>query len=92
MRSSWELKCLQGFSKTLWMGIYNIETLQLKRRSSIVVVTAGFQEDLALFVSPRWSVFDSQFTKFMLGSSWGITFVILVEDFDTGGPSLITVR
>ena len=28
----------------------------------------------------------------MLGTNGGIKFVILVEDSDTGGPSLITVR
>ena len=33
-----------------------------------------------------------RFTKFVLGTSGGTKFVILVEGSGTGGPSLITVR
>ena len=36
--------------------------------------------------------FNFFFTKFVLGSSGGLKFVILVEDFDTGDPSSIAVR
>ena len=38
------------------------------------------------------SGFNSHFTKFVLGSNGGLKFGILVKDFDTGGPSSITVR
>ena len=38
------------------------------------------------------SGFNSHFTKFVLGSNGVLKFGILVKDFDTGGPSSITVR
>ena len=30
--------------------------------------------------------------KICVGKQWGIKFVILVEDSETGGPNLITVK
>ena len=42
--------------------------------------------------SHGWSVFNVCSAKFVLGSSWGIKCVILVEDNDAGGPSSITFR
>ena len=59
---------------------------------SEVVVTAVFQLDMLQFDFLGWSTFNSRFTNFVLGTSGGIKFVILVEDSDTSGPSLITVR
>ena len=59
---------------------------------SEVVVTAVFQLDMLQFDFLGWSAFNSRFTNFVLGTSGGIKFVILVEDSDTSGPSLITVR
>ena len=59
---------------------------------SEVIVTAVFQLLMTRFVSPGWSAFNSRFKKLVLGTSGSIKFVILVEDSDTGRPSLITVR
>ena len=57
-----------------------------------MIVKVVFQLGSFQFDSPGRSAFNSRFTKFVLGTSGAIKFVILVEDSDTGGPSLITVR
>ena len=44
------------------------------------------------FDSPGGIAFKSRFTKFELETSGGIKLVILIEDSDTGGPSIMTVR
>ena len=36
--------------------------------------------------------FQIRFTKFVLETSGGIKLVILIEDSDTSGPSIMTVR
>ena len=58
----------------------------------VAVVKVGYQLASFLFDSRGWPSFDSRFTKFVMGSSGDLKFVILVEDFGTGGPSSITVR
>ena len=57
-----------------------------------MVVTGVYQPEVSQFDFCVCSVFNSSFTKFVLGSSGGIKFVILVEDSETGDPRLITVR
>ena len=57
-----------------------------------MVVNTGLPGRGDQFDSPWWLVFASRFTKFALGSSGGIKYVILVEDSDNGGPSSLTVR
>ena len=59
---------------------------------SIVVVTAVCHSGVSHFESCWWLVSNSRFTKFLLGSSRVIKFVILLEDSDTGGPSSVIVR
>ena len=56
-----------------------------------MVVTAGYQSELP--VRFPWVVnFRFPYYEIYVGNSGGIRFVILVEDFNTGGPSSITVR
>ena len=57
-----------------------------------MVETAAYKSGVSQVDSSKWSVFNSRIMKFVLGSSGGIKFVILVEDSDTRGPSSITVR
>ena len=77
----------------LYRSVYKI--IRLAKSIAVdseVVVTAVFQLLMTRFVSPRWSAFNPRFKKLVLGTSGSIKFVILVEDSDTGRPSLITVR
>ena len=77
----------------LYRNVYKIIRLTKSiAADSEAVVTAVFQLGMSQFVSPGWLAFNSRFTKFVLGTSGGTKFVILVEESDTGGPSLITVR
>ena len=55
-------------------------------------MTAVYKLGVAQLDSLGWSAFDSRFTKFVLGTSGGIKFVILVEDSDTGGLNSINPR
>ena len=57
-----------------------------------MVVMEGDQPGGSESDSHGWSVFNVCSAKFVLGSSWGIKCVILVEDNDAGGPSSITFR
>ena len=52
----------------------------------------GYHLGVSQFDSSKWLIFNSTLTKFVLGGSGGIKFVILVEDFDTDSPSSISVR
>ena len=54
-----------------------------------MVVIAVYVLDVSQFDSPVWPAVKSRFTIFVLGTSRGRKFAILVEDSDTGGPSLI---
>ena len=77
----------------LYRSVYKIiRLISSIAADSEVVVTAVFQLDMLQFDFLGWSAFNSRFTNFVLGTSGGIKFVILVEDSDTSGPSLITVR
>ena len=77
----------------LYRSAYKIIRLtKSKAIYSEVVVPAVLHLGVTQFYSPGWSAFNSRFTKFVLGKCGGIKFVILVEDSDTGGASLITVR
>ena len=79
-----EAKFLQGYFKTLWMSTKNIKTLL---GGSSAYYSGGYEFD-----SLEKPTFYSRITKFVLRSSGDLSFVILVEDSDTGGPSTITVR
>ena len=46
--------------------------------------TPFWRKDKIYFHDEQWG--------FYYGNQWGIKFVILVEESDTGGPSLITIR
>ena len=59
---------------------------------SVVVMTVGCQSRRSKIESYRQPIFDFPFMKLVLQSLGPWTFVILVEDFDTGGPSSVTVR
>ena len=57
-----------------------------------MVETTGNLLGESQFDSRKWSVLIPIFMKFVLESSGGLKFMILVKDFDTGRPSLITVK
>ena len=77
----------------LYGWVYKIIRLGNKTaEGSVVVVAAGYQSGESQVGSRGWSVFNSRFAKFVLGSIGSITFVILVDDSETGGPSSVTVR
>ena len=80
-----------GFENTcerLYGWVYKILRLvNITADYRVVVVTAGCQSVVSQSDSRGWSIFDSYSTKLVLGSSGGIKFVILVEDFDNGGQS-----
>ena len=54
-----------------------------------MVVIAVYVLGVSQFDPPIWPTVKSHFTIFVLGTSVGRKFAILVEDSDTGGPSLI---
>ena len=56
-----------------------------------MVVTVDHQSSLFPYNTRRWAIFNCRFTKFMLGSSEDIKFMIIVEDLYTGDPSSVTV-
>ena len=85
------MKCLQRSSKILWVVYKILRVSNLTIENGVVIVTAGYHPGASQFDSRGWSVFNSRFTKFVLGNRGGIIFVILAGDFNTGGPSLITV-
>ena len=66
------------------MSTKNIKTLL---GGSSAYYSGGYEFD-----SLEKPTFYSRITKFVLRSSGDLSFVILVEDSDTGGPSTITVR
>ena len=78
-----EVKCLQGCSKTLWMGIKILWLFSVAAEDSIVVVTIGNQSGGPQFDSRQWPILDSRFIIFMFSSSGGMKFLILVEDSDS---------
>ena len=82
---------LQRSSKILWVVYKILRVSNLTIEDGVVIVTAGYHPGASQFDSRGWSVFNSRFTKFVLGNSGGIIFVILAGDSNTGGPSLITV-
>ena len=43
LRSFWEIKYSQGYSKTLWMNIWNIKSHLQINWGSVMVVSAGYQ-------------------------------------------------
>lgn len=59
---------------------------------SVVIVTAAYYSGGYEFDSLEKPTFYSLITKFLLRSSGDLSFVILVENSDTGGPSTVTVR
>ena len=71
LRIFWELKCLQGCSKTFWTDI--------KIHQYNAVVTASYQSRRFQFHFGGWLISGSRFTKFVLVSSGGVRFVILVS-------------
>ena len=85
------MKCLQRSSKILRVVYKILRVSNLTIEDGVVIVTAGYHPGASQFDSRGWSVFNSRFTKFVLGNSGGIIFVMLAGDFNTGGPSLITV-
>ena len=52
LRSFWEIKCLQCYCKTLWMGIWNTKTVQQMNWGSVVVVSAGYQLQVTSSIAP----------------------------------------
>ena len=58
---------------------------------SVVVAVASYQPGVSPLGCRGWSLFGFRFTKFVLRSSGGTKFVILVEDSDNGGSSSITL-
>ena len=57
-----------------------------------MVVTSGYRSGEFQFNFRGSLNVGFRFTKFVLGNSGGKRFVILVEDFNNGGLSSITVR
>ena len=89
LRSFWEMKCLQGCFKIYW------KILRLTNLTAEVVQCFWVQVTNQDY--PRSVPVGGQFPipglqNLFYESIGGIKFVILVENFDTGGPSLITVR
>ena len=56
-----------------------------------MVATVDHQSCVFQYSTHRWAIFDCRLTKFVLGSSEDIKFVIIVEDFYTADPSSITI-
>ena len=78
-----EVKCLQGCSKTLWMGIKMLWLFSVPAEDSIMVVTICNQSGGRQFDSRQWAILNSRFIIFMFSSSGGMKFLILVEDSDS---------
>ena len=78
-----EVKCRQGCSKTLWMGIKILWLFSVAAEDSIVVVTIGNQSGGCQFDFCQWPILNSCFVIFMFSSSGGMKFLILVEDSDS---------
>ena len=78
-----EVKCLQGCSKTLWMGIKILWLFSVAAEDSIVVVTIGNQSGGPQCDSRQWPILNSHFIMFMFSSSGGMKFLILVENSDS---------
>ena len=77
----------------LYKWIYKILRLtNTAVKNSVVLVMEGYQPGGSASNSHGWSLFNVCSTKFLLGTSWCIKCVILVEDNGTGGPSSITFR
>ena len=76
-------KCLQGCSKTLWMGIKILWLFSVAAEDSIVVVTIGNQSGRSQFDSHQWPILNTRFIIFMFSSSGGMKFLILVDDSDS---------
>ena len=88
-----EVMVVSRFVPRLFINVYKIIRLTKSvAANSEVVVTMIFQLGVSQFDSPSWSACNSRFMKFVLGTSWDIKFVILVEDSDTSGLNLITVK